>query len=110
MSSKAEIIIHSSEIDYVFESMYSVIMTKVWRYQAEVSGWNMDSMIEQNINISKYKPLKCSSCTELSKKLNNSRKGLINIQNGDDNENLKWCLVKYLKSANHHLTKIRKMT
>ena len=49
----------------------------------------MDSMIEQNINISKYKPLKCSSCIELSKKLNNSRKGLIDIKNGDDNANLK---------------------
>ena len=49
----------------------------------------MDSMIEENINILKYKPLKCSSCIELSKKLNNSRKGLIDIKNGDDNANLK---------------------
>ena len=64
-------------------------MKKVRRYQAEDSGWTIDSMIEQNINISKYKPLSCSSSIKLPKKLNHSRKDLIDIQNGDDNEYLK---------------------
>ena len=37
-----------------------------------------------------------------------SKKGLINIQNVDDNECFKWCLVRYLHPADHYPTRIRK--
>ena len=33
---------------------------------------------------------------------------MINIQNTDDNECFKWCLVRYLDPADHHLARIRK--
>ena len=33
---------------------------------------------------------------------------MINIQNIDDNECFKWCLVRYLHLADHHLTRITK--
>ena len=33
---------------------------------------------------------------------------MINIQNIDDNECFKWCLVRYLNPANHNLRKIIK--
>ena len=39
------------------------------------------------------------------KELDHPRKGLINIQNIDDNECFKWCLVRYL---NHHPAGITK--
>ena len=48
------------------------------------SGWIIDSVIELNINISKYNPLAGSSYIRLQKKLDHPRKGLINIQNNDD--------------------------
>ena len=38
----------------------------------------------------------------------NHKKGLINIQNSDNNEYLKWSLVRYLNTADHHPTRIRK--
>ena len=63
---------------------------------AERSGWTIDSVMEQNINISKYKPLYGSSYIKLPKDLNHSRKGFVNIQNSDDNKCLLWCLVRYL--------------
>ena len=48
-------------------------MTRIWKYQTEGSGWTIDSVMEQNINISRYKPLYGISYTKLSKELNYSR-------------------------------------
>ena len=48
-------------------------------------------MTEQNINVSKYKPLSGSSYIKLPKELNHSGKCLVNIQNIDAKECLKWC-------------------
>ena len=59
-------------------------------------SWTIVSVIERNINISKWKPLNGSSYINLPKELNHSRKGLTNIQNIDDNKCFKWCLVGYL--------------
>ena len=36
-------------------------------------------------------------------------KGLIDIQNVDDKWLFKWCLVRYLCSANHNLARIREV-
>ena len=44
----------------------------------------------------------------MHKELDHPRKGLINIQNIDDNECFKWCLVRYLNPADHHPEKITK--
>ena len=78
-------------------------------YQEVGSGWNIHSAIEQNINVSKNKPLSGSCYTKLPKELNHSRKGLVNIQNSDHHEFLKWCLVRYLNPADHHPVRIRKI-
>ena len=86
-----------------------MIMTKRRRYLAEDSGWIIDSVIKQNIYISKCKRLTVSSYINLPKKLNHSRKGLINIQSTNDNNCLKCCLVTYLNTTDHYLTRIRKI-
>ena len=78
-------------------------------YQEVGLGWNIHSVIEQNINVSKNKPLSGGCYTKLPKELNYSRKGLVNIQNSDDNEFLRWCLVRYLNPADHHPVRIRKI-
>ena len=49
-----------------------------------------------------------SSYIKLPIELDHPRKGLINIQNVDDNEFFKWSLVRYLNPANHHLAIITK--
>ena len=61
----------------------------------------------KNLNF-KVQPLSGSSYIKLLNELNHSRKGLINIQNSDDNKRFKWCLVTYLNPANHHPARIRK--
>ena len=65
-------------------------------------------MIEQNIIISKFKPLSGSSYIKLPKEINHSKKGLINLQNSNYKKNLKWCLIRYLNPADHHPARIRK--
>ena len=71
-------------------------------------GWIINSLIDHNISISKYNPLAGGSCIKLPKELEHPRKGLVNIQNIDDNGFFKWCLVRHLNSANHHSAKITK--
>ena len=66
-------------------------------------------MIDHTINISKYKPLSGSNYIKLPTKLDNLRKGLINIQNIDDNEYLKCCLVRYSHPADHHPARTKKI-
>ena len=34
---------------------------------------------------------------------------MLNIQNFDDTERFKWCLIRYLNPVNHHPAKIRKV-
>ena len=66
-NTKAETIIHNSDIDHVLGSVYSTIMTKIQKYQTEDSGWATNSVIDENIRISKYKPLSESSYIKLQK-------------------------------------------
>ena len=50
-------------------------------------------------------PLAGSSYVKLPIKLDYPRKGLINIQNIDNNECFKWCLVRYLHPVDHNKKK-----
>ena len=47
------------------------------------SGWNVESIESQYINISTYRPLSGSSYVDLPAELRNPRKRLINIKNKD---------------------------
>ena len=71
-------------------------------------GRIIDSVIDHTISISKWNPLAGSSCIKLSKELDHQWKGLINIQNIDDNQCYKWCLFRCLNPADHHPAKITK--
>ena len=47
-----------------------------------------------------------SSYMKLPKKLDHSRKALTNVQNINDNECFKWCLVRYLNPADRNPARI----
>ena len=49
------------------------------------SGWNVESIESQYINISTYRPLSESFYIDLPVELKSPRKGLINIKNKDKN-------------------------
>ena len=44
LNSKTETINHDTNIDSIFESIYSAIMTKMQKCQGEGSGWTIDSV------------------------------------------------------------------
>ena len=102
MHSKVETVINKIDIDDLFESIYSTVISKIQKSLGQGSGWIIDSVIDHNINISKYNPLPGSSCIKLSKELDHPRKSLINVQNIDDNKCFKLCLVTYVDPADDH--------
>ena len=93
-SSKAEIIINESDIDDVFQSIYTTIIRNMQKSLGKSSYWIIDSVIDHTLSISKYNPLAGSSYTKLPKQLDHQRNGLIIVQNIDDNECCKWFLVR----------------
>ena len=107
-SLKAEVIINESDIDDVFQSIYTTIITSIQKSLGKGSGWIIDSFIDHTIRISKYNRLAESSYIKLPKELYHPRKGLINIINNDDNECFKWCLVRYINPADHNPRRITK--
>ena len=56
-----------------------------------------------------YNPLVGSSYIKLQKELDNPRKGLINIQNIDDNECFQWYLIRYLDPADIIQEELKKL-
>ena len=68
MNSKPEITWNNgSDIDDVFESIYSVIISNIQKSLGRGSGWIIDSVVDHTTNISKYKPLAGSSYMKLPK-------------------------------------------
>ena len=71
-NSKAETIINENDIDDVFESIYTTVMTKTQKSRGKVFlliRWITDSVMGHNINISIYNPATDSSKTKLPKEL-----------------------------------------
>ena len=66
-SSKAELIINESDIDNVFEPLYSTIISNIQNSLGKGSGRIIYSVIDHTISISKYNPLAGSSDIKLPK-------------------------------------------
>ena len=73
-SLKAEIIINESEINNVFQSIYTTVITNMHKFLVRFSSWIIDSVIDHTISISKYNPLAGSSYIKLPKELHHPRK------------------------------------
>ena len=74
-------------------------MIDVWINKG--SGWNVESIESQYINISTSRPLSGNSYMELLVELKSPRKGLINIKNKDKSCFL-WCHVRYINPSKEH--------
>ena len=107
-SLKAETITNESHIDNVFKSIYTAVIKNIQNFSLKDSRWIIDSVIYRTNSISKYNTLAGRSYIRLPKELDDPGKCLINIQNTDDNEWFKWCLVKYLNPADHLPARITK--
>ena len=90
LNSKVGTVINKSDIDNAFESIYNTILLNKHKSLGKGSGWMIDSGIYHTINISKYIPFSWWQLHQITKRIT-SKKGLIDIQNIDDNECFKWC-------------------
>ena len=79
-------------------------MTDIWINNR--SGWIIELIESQYINISTYRPLSGSSYIDLPVELS-PRKGLINIKNKDKKCFL-WCHVRHINPSNKHPERIKK--
>ena len=85
-------------LNNVYEEIKHIL--EIWTSQG--SGWIIDKVDNTSIERSSYEPLAASSYIPLPKELNNSMKGLINIQNHDDNNCFKWCHVRLINPKKSH--------
>ena len=59
------------------------------------SGWIVEEIVSQYLNLSSYLPLSGSTYIKLPVELSHPMKGLINIKN-NDNKCFLWCHVRHL--------------
>ena len=87
------------------ENSFQNILYLIYVWINKGSGWIVESIEFQYINISTYRPLSGNSYLRLSVELRSSRKGLINIKNKDQ-KNFLWCFQKGLEKLVKNLLNI----
>ena len=103
-NSKTETIInHKFKLKSYFQEI--LYMIDIWINNG--SGWNVESIECQYINISTYRPLAGSSYMDFTVELRSPKKGLINIQNKDQKCFL-WCHVRHFNPSKEHPERIKK--
>ena len=80
-NSNVETIINEKDIDDVFESIYTTIISNIQKSLGKGSGRITDSVIDGNVSISNYNPLAGSSYIKLPKELGHPRKRMIITKN-----------------------------
>ena len=106
-NSKVKTIINESEVNESIQTSNQEILNGISVWLSEGSGWTVESVNDQYINIVRYKPLKGSSYIKLSPELRNPAKGLINLQS-NDNECFRWCHIRHLNPHKIHSERIKK--
>ena len=102
-NSKTEIINYRFKLKSSFQEILYMIDVCI----SNGSGWTVESIESQYINISTYRPLSGSSYMDLPIELKSPRKGLINIKSKDQKCFL-WCHVRHINSSKEHPETIKK--
>ena len=106
-NSKAQTIINNTEIPEALQSSEETILNLIAQWISEGSGWTIESVDNHYLNIVQYQPMKGSSYIELPQELRNSKKGLINMKN-EDNECFRWCHIRRLNPQDKDPQRIKK--
>ena len=87
------------------EHAFQEIIYRIDAWINKGSGWIIESIESQYINISTHRPLVGSSYINLPIELKHPRKGLINIKNNDQKCFL-WCHVRRINPVKEHTERI----
>ena len=93
---------------FKLEKSFQKILHMIDAWINDGSGWIIESIESQYINISTYRPITRSSYIDLSIELKHPRKGLINIKNNDQKCFL-WCHVRHINPSKEHPGRIIKV-
>ena len=104
---KAKAITKANDIEPELSMSRQEILNVINKWVSEGSGWVIDRIDSHYINVTTYQPLHGSSYLELPTKLRNSKKGLINIKNKDD-ECFRWCHIRHLNPQKKDPQRIKK--
>ena len=92
---KAKIVTKVDDIEPELNMYRHEILNVIDKWVSEGSGWVINRIDSHYLNVTLYKPLNGSSYIKLPAKLGNSRKGLINLKN-KDNECFRWLHIRHL--------------
>ena len=81
--------------EFSLNKSFQEILYRIDNWINEGSGWVVESVNDEYVNISIYSPLIGNSFVELPNELKNPKKGLINIKN-NGNKCFLWCHVRLL--------------
>ena len=101
-NSKTKVVINHQ---FSLENAFQLILHKIDNWINEGSGWIVELIESQYINISTYRLLSGSSYVKLPTALRSSKKGLINIRNNNQKCFL-WCHVKQINPLKIHPERI----
>ena len=104
---KAKTITKVDDIEPVLNMSRQKILNVIDKWVSEGSGWVIDQIDSHYLNVTLYKPLNGSSYIELPTDLRNTKKGLINIKN-EDNECFRWCHIRHLNPQEKNPQRIKK--
>ena len=105
-NSATKTIINSDKCN--LDKSFQEIVYRIDKWINEGSGWIIESIEAQYVNISVYSPLIGSTYIELPGKLKNPMKGLVNIKN-NDNKRFLWCHIRHLNPLKVHPERITKV-
>ena len=94
-NSTTRIILNELDIRDFYDKAVEEILNRIARWISKGSGWVVVRIINLYLNIVSYEPLRGRSYFPLPSELRHHRKGLINLQN-DDNECFRWCHVRHI--------------
>ena len=96
---REQIVMNPNDISSSLELAQKQIMSQIGAWLSEGSGWTISSIDKHYLNTVVYEPMKGNCYIPLPVELRNSAKGLLNIQN-KDNQCFRWCHIRYLNPQN----------
>ena len=104
---KAKTITKVDDIEPELNMSRQEILNAIDKWVSEGSGWVIDRIDSHYLNVTLYKPLNGNSYIELPFELRNSKKGLINMKNKDE-ECFRWCHIRHLNPQTKYPERIKK--
>ena len=92
---------------FSLQNAFQEILYRIYNWINEGSGWIVELIKSQYINLSTYSPLPGSSYIKLPFELKNPKKGVINIKNNDQKCFL-WCMLRYINPVKVYPERITK--